>query len=1085
MPNTKKTSSTSEPAIALPKVEIFIKEPIENTKTLEEKKSKENKGLKFEYTFSNQQIHPFDELEWENKPSIISDEKGNIISGQEEVEAPTDWSQLATDIMVSKYFRKAGLPDNKGETSAKQVISRVALTIRQAGEKSNNYFSSTTDADAFERDLTWLLINQAAAFNSPVWFNCGLYQVYGIEGTKDVLYRWNPTTKQAELQKTSYEHPQCSACFIQSIEDDLMSIFELIKDEAKLFKFGSGTGTNFSPLRSSNESLSGGGTSSGLMSFLQVFDRGAGATKSGGITRRAAKMVILNADHPEIFEFVKWKAKEEEKARILIEYGGLPSDFNGEAYHTVSGQNSNNSVRVTDDFMKAVENDEDWHTIERTTGKITNTFKARSLMKEIVHSAWVCADPGLQFDTVINKWHTCKTSGRINASNPCSEYMFLDDSACNLASINLLKFLKEDGSFDIKKYHAAIRILITAMEIIVEFSSYPTAKIAENSYKFRPLGLGYANLGTLLMIWGIPYDSEEGRVVAGALTAILTGQAYKTSAEVAGEIGTFGEYKKNHDSFMEVMNMHRAASYDIPDEYGHSDLITVARQDWNEVVKLGEKNGFRNAQTTVLAPTGTIGLLMDCDTTGVEPAFSLVTFKKLAGGGSVKIINHSVPNTLTKLNYFEDQIKEILEYIIGAGKLLEKSPINETSLREKGITQEDIDKINKALPGAFNIAFAFNKATISEQTLKNLQITSEEMNTPGFNFLKKIGFSNDEIIEANKIICGHMMIEGAPHIKEEDLAVFDCANTNGPEGKRYIEPLGHVKMLAAIQPFISGAISKTVNMPNSCTEEEIQDIYMQSWKLGVKAIAMYRDGSKGSQPLSSKTKETKETTIKTETKIVYMPTRKRLPDERRSITHKFTIGNHEGYITAGLYENGQPGEIFITMSKQGSVISGLVNSFATAISISLQYGVPLKVLVNKFIHSRFEPSGFTHNPQIQIAKSIVDYIFRWLALKFLSAEELQVIGINGDIAPSPEQKTLNLATDAAVPTITKAEDLEEEAMAEATINTESPPSSSTGEAKNFFDTFSDAPACDNCGGIMTRSGTCYKCMNCGSTTGCS
>ncbi len=1078
MANSKTRAEVSERISALPKVEIIIKKESEN-------ENKTNRsGLKFKTSFFKKDVHPFDEIIWEKRNSIIKDEQGNIISKQEDIEVPKFWSQLATDILVSKYFRKAGLPQKKGESSLKQVITRITRSIRKAGEDLDNYFASKEDGDNFEKDLVWLLVNQAVAFNSPVWFNVGLFEEYNITGTNNVLYRWNYETNQAELQETSYKNPQCSACFIQSIDDDLMSIFDLIKNEAKLFKFGSGTGTNFSALRGCQESLSGGGTSSGLMSFLQVFDRGAGATKSGGITRRAAKMVILNVDHPEIFEFVKWKAREEEKARILIEHGNLPSDFNGEAYRTVSGQNSNNSVRVSDDFMQAIEKNQNWHTKKRTNGEIIEEFPAKKLMDEIVHSAWICADPGIQFDTTINKWHTCKDSGRINASNPCSEYMFLDDSACNLASINLIKFIREDNSFDIEKFKHAVRLFITAMEIIVAYSSYPTAKIAENSYKFRPLGLGYANLGALLMIWGIPYDSEQGQLISGALTAIMTGHAYAVSAEIASKIGTFQEFKKNKNSFMEVINMHHQASYNLNEDLGHLDLVLEARRSWDEALELGKKYGYRNSQVTVLAPTGTIGLLMDCDTTGIEPAFSLVSFKKLAGGGSVKIVNQSVPKALNTLGYDKLQTQKIVEYIIGTGNFSDASAINSKTLSEKGIIKSDIENIEKDLKGAFNLNYAFNQSNISKESLKNLDIDSSDLLKNGFNFLNKIGFSEEEINSSNKIICGHLMIEGSPELKNEDLPIFDCANTNGSEGKRFIDPMGHIKIMASTQPFLSGAISKTVNMPNSATEADILEIYMQAWKLGLKAIAIYRDGSKGSQPLSSKSDDVTKQQIKTETKIVYMPTRKRLPEERRSITHKFTIGNHEGYITAGLYSNGQPGEIFLTMSKQGSVIAGLVNSFATAISISLQYGVPLKVLVNKFIHSRFEPSGFTHNPNIQVAKSIVDYIFRWLALKFLSSEDLQIIGINGDIA-SPEQKTLNLEENNQKSKTISIVNLSDETIDNAYTEKVDHIESKNASAKDFFDTLSDAPACDSCGGIMTRSGTCYKCMNCGSTSGCS
>lgn len=1020
-------------------------------------------GLIFKRYFTKEGVHPFSELVFEKRDAKILDEQGNLVFEQKDVEVPQSFSQLATDIMASKYIRKKGVPDTGFETSAKQVVFRVAHTLRQAGEDLGGYFKTKADAQIFEEELTHLLINQKAAFNSPVWFNCGLYHQYGILGTGVNFYY---DTKLGKVKETpnAYEHPQCSACFIQSISDDLMSIFELVKSEAKLFKYGSGTGTNFSPLRSRVETLSGGGTSSGLMSFLEVFDKAAGATKSGGITRRAAKMVILDMDHPEIEEFIDWKAKEERKARILIE-GGLESDFNAEAYKTVSGQNSNNSVRVTDEFMKTYLEGGKWQTRLRTTGKVHQEYEAKYLMDKIAQAAWECADPGMQFDTTVNRWHTSKNTGRIYASNPCSEYMFLNDSACNLASINLVKFLKTDGKFDVPAFKEAVRTLITAMDIIVDFASYPTAKIAQNSHDFRPLGLGYANLGTLLMIWGMPYDSEKGRAVAASITAILNARSYITSSEIAKEKGPFPRYWENQEPFLEVMKMHRDSAYQISQDHAPTYLWKEAKAESDKMVLLGEKYGYRNAQATNIAPTGTIGLLMDCDTTGVEPDFALVKFKKLAGGGYFKIVNQSVPQALGQLGYAKEQIKEIIEFAIGTADLEDAPHINPESLLEKGFTKEEIAKINASLKSSFDLKITFQKGTLGEETLKRLGFGQQEYNDPNFDLLKALGFTEEQIEEANIVICGKGTVEGAPYLKEEHLAVFDCANRCGKYGSRFIEPMGHVKMMAAVQPFISGAISKTVNLPQAATVEEVKNIYLEAWKMGLKAIALYRDGSKSSQPLATSSGDNKPKKEVVE-KIVYRPLRRKLPDERRSLTHKFKIGNHGGFITVGLYEDSTPGEIFITMNKEGSVIAGLVDSFAIAISYALQYGVPLKALVNKFAHTRFEPSGFTSNTQIRVAKSIVDYIFRWLALKFLKREDWEKIGINN--IEQFNNEVLEKWNQV----------ISEEESQPVLVKDKQQPSLS-------LDIQSDAPPCDECGGMMIRNGTCYKCLNCGSTSGCS
>jgi ribonucleoside-diphosphate reductase alpha chain len=1064
-------------------VEVSIK-----TETQPKKNALKKKGLKFNRLLTKPDVHPFDDMEWEKRDSRILDEKGNTVFELLDVEVPKDFSQLATDIAVSKYFRKAGVPETGHEVSFKQLVKRIAHTIRTEGEKIGGYFASEEDAQTFEMELSYLLVHQKAAFNSPVWFNCGLWHEYGIEGQGGAFY-FDPETNQVETTKTAYEKPQCSACFIQKVEDDINSIFDLVKNEAILFKYGSGSGTNFSSVRGRGEKLGGGGTSSGLISFLEVLDRGAGSIKSGGTTRRAAKMVVLDIDHPEIVDFIQWKTKEEEKAKILIEYGGFPSDFNGEAYHTVSGQNSNNSVRVTDEFMNAYLENKDWHTTARTTGEIMETYKARELMDIIAQSAWHSADPGIQFDTTINAWHTCSNTDRIYASNPCSEYMFLDNSACNLASMNLLTFVK-NGKFDVDEYRHATDIFTSAMDIIVSLAAYPTAPIAQNSYDYRPLGLGYANLGTLLMMQGIPYDSEEGRAWSGAISAILNSRAYARSAEIASVTGPFKGYAKNKEPMLNVIQKHRDAAFSIDPYKAPKELIQAAREDSDRMLELGKKYGFKNAQATVIAPTGTIGLLMDCDTTGIEPDFALVKFKKLAGGGFFKIVNQSVPQALKNLGYNEEETKNIIEYAIGTATLNGNTPINRTSLLEKGFSDSDIDKINQELKGAFDIEQAFTKRNISSATLSKIGASSEQMEDFSFKLLEHIGFNSEEINESSKVICGHMTVEGAPLLKDEHLAVFDCANKCGNEGTRFIDPLGHVKMMAAVQPFVSGAISKTVNLPNSATVKDIEDIYVQAWRLGVKAIAMYRDGSKSSQPLSSGTKKEKkkEADVVVETKIEYRPMRRRLPDERQAITHKFSIAGHRGFLTVGLYEDGMPGEIFITMNKEGSVISGLLDGFATSISYALQYGVPLRDLVNKFAHVRFEPSGFTKNQQIPIAKSIFDYIFRWMAIKFLPSKDWAAIGIHVDPEVLNNTSVLDKPADHQEPIVIDDEKQTTLDFKEATPQTNTMEKTQTEVASienKPYDLMGDAPTCDTCGGMMTRSGTCYKCINCGSTSGCS
>jgi ribonucleoside-diphosphate reductase alpha chain len=904
-------------------------------------------GLEFERYFTKDGVDPFDEIDWELRSAVIANERGELVFEQRDVEFPKAWSQQATNIVVSKYFRgQIGTPER--ERSVKQLIGRVVDTIT-AWAREEEYFASEDDLQAFSDELKHLLVYQKGSFNSPVWFNCG-------------------------FEKT----PQCSACFINAVQDTMESILTLAKTEGMLFKFGSGTGSNLSAIRSSREVLAGGGTASGPVSFMKGFDAFAGVIKSGGKTRRAAKMVILNADHPDIVEFINCKVEEEKKAWALID-AGYDGSFTGPAYASVFFQNSNNSVRVTDEFMRAVLDDGEWQTRALTTGEVMDTYKARDLMRQIAEGTWVCGDPGMQFDTTVNDWHTCPNTARINASNPCSEYMFLDDSACNLASINLMKFVGEDGEFQPEAFETACKTFITAQEILVDNASYPTKAIERNSHDYRPLGLGYANLGALLMSRGLPYDSDAGRDYAATITAVMHGAAYAQSARVARDHGgAFPGFEKNREPMLRVMRKHRAALKDIDKTHVPKNLFERAKDIWDECVELGEKHGYRNAQATVLAPTGTIGFMMDCDTTGVEPDIALVKYKKLVGGGLMKIVNGTVPMALEKLGYTVVQINDIIGFI-------------------------------------------------------------------------------DE----------HETIEGAPHLKDKDLPVFDCA-FKATRGERSIHYMGHIKMMGAVQPFISGAISKTVNVPKAATVEEIEQAYIDSWRIGAKAVSIYRDGSKRTQPLN--TSRDKQAVAGAETVGLAQPHRHRLPDERQSLTHKFDIGGHEGYITVGLYEDGQPGELFLTMAKEGSTISGFADAFAQAISYALQYGVPLQDLVDKFSHVRFEPSGMTRNPDIRFAKSIVDYIFRWMAAKFLSPEAQYRAGVNNrEEVTTPEQLTLDVQA------------LAGKAAASTTVTT-----AATGAKSTFaaIQNQEDAPPCSTCGSIMVRSGACYKCSNCGTTSGC-
>ncbi len=882
--------------------------------------------------FTDGARHPFDLVRWELRTARITGNDGAVVFEQTDVEVPEFWSQTATNIVAQKYFH-GRLGTEERESSVRQLIARVVGTIVEWG-RTGGYFADQASEAAFEHELSHLLLHQMVSFNSPVWFNVGIEP-----------------------------RPQCSACFINSVRDSMDSILDLAKTEGMLFKYGSGTGSNLSVLRSSREALAGGGTASGPVSFMRGFDSFAGVIKSGGKTRRAAKMVILNIDHPDVPQFIRCKAEEEKKAHVLIS-AGYPAGFDqeGGAYESIQYQNANHSVRVTDDFMRAVEDDGWWETRAVTTGEVAGRFRARELMHMMAEAAWVCGDPGIQYDTTINRWHTCKSTGRINASNPCSEFMFLDDTSCNLASLNLMHFVDREGSFLTEAFRHAVDITILAQEILVDFSHYPTATIAANSHDYRPLGLGYANLGALLMSEGIPYDSPEGRTFAAAATSLMCGEAYLASARIAEALGPFPGYQANREPMLEVIAMHRDAAHRVPTRGVPLELRRAATEAWDAALEHGRQFGYRNSQVTVLAPTGTIGFMMDCDTTGIEPDLALVKVKRLVGGGTIRIVNQTVPRALAKLGYEEESRTAILKHLESTGT-----------------------------------------------------------------------------------------IEGAPGLKEEHLPVFDCA-FKAVSGTRFISPMGHLRIMGAVQPFLSGAISKTVNVPERTTPEEMEELYVEGWKLGIKSVAVYRDNCKGSQPLAAAGEVSASG---------FQPVRRKLPDERVAITHKFSVEGQEGYVTVGLYEDNKPGELFITMAKEGSTLSGVMDAFATAISLTLQYGVPLEFLVNKFSHVRFEPAGWTNNPQIPYAKSVIDYIFRWLAAKFLAPEEQAAVGVQplfreeGRTLPQPTPQQPSL------------------------------PGLELAEGAQLFVNQADAPPCPTCGMMMVRNGACYKCGNCGTVYGCS
>ena len=1218
--------------------------------------------MRIERCFTKVGESPYEGIEFRLTNSEIRNPDGTTVFKLENVEVPASWSQVAADVLAQKYFRKAGVPSKSravrekdvpqwlwrrvpdedamdsldanekfgSEQSATQVFDRLAGAWTYWGWKGG-YFDAEDDAKAYYDEMRYMLAKQMCAPNSPQWFNTGLHWAYGIDGPSQGHHYVDYRTGKLTRSKSAYEHPQPHACFIQSVQDDLVNengIMDLWVREARLFKYGSGTGTNFSRIRAEGERLSGGGKSSGLMSFLKIGDRAAGAIKSGGTTRRAAKMVVVDIDHPDVESFIDWKVREEQKVASLvtgsklhakhlnaimsvcagssdlgddafdpkknkalrqevkaarkvlipenyvqrviqfakqgytaIEFEAYDTDWDSEAYLTVSGQNANNTVRLTNDFLNAVENGDDWKLMNRGDGSVAKTVNAADLWEKIAHAAWASADPGTQYDTTINEWHTCPNSGRINASNPCSEYMFLDDTACNLASLNLMTFRREDGSFDVARFEHAVRLWTVALEISVLMAQFPSKEIAELSYKFRTLGLGYANIGGLLMASGMGYDSDEGRALCGAITALMTGVAYRTSAEMSAELGAFPGYEENADAMLRVMRNHKNAALGNNIGYEHlsilpvpldtqnctqPDLVEAAGKAWTDAVRLGEENGYRNAQATVIAPTGTIGLVMDCDTTGIEPDFALVKFKKLAGGGYFKIINRTVPEALSNLGYSQDQVDNIIRYAVGCGTLQGAPGINHETLRDKGFDEDDLAKLEGGLAGAFDIKFAFNKWTLGETLCKErLGFTDSQLDDVGFDMLSSLGFSKSDIDAANTYCCGAMTLESAPHLKDEHLPVFDCANPCGKNGKRYLSTDSHIRMMAAAQPFISGAISKTINMPNSATVEECKDAYLLSWRLCLKANALYRDGSKLSQPLSAALLDEDDAedledildappaaaapvvAEKIVERIIEKITeRQKLPHRRKGYTQKAIVGGHKVYLRTGEYEDGSIGEIFIDMHKEGAAFRSLMNNFAIAVSIGLQYGVPLEEFVEAYTFTRFEPSGMVEgNDAIKMATSVLDYIFRELAISYLARDDLAHVQ-PGDMLPDAMGKgekegEMPAEMGAAIEAIQKVashgfvrkstlavypggnggatasagtapsaalEVVEEQAAFSAEVQEEVKLAVDSrleqvrmAKAKGY-----EGDSCGECGNFtLVRNGTCMKCVTCGATSGCS
>ncbi len=1168
--------------------------------------------MKVQRIFSKKGV-PYENLRFVSRHCEIRNTDGSVVFNMDNVMVPEGWSQVATEIIAHKYFRRAGVPlvdeNNKpvldenskqktgSENDSRQVFHRLAGCWRHWGEKFG-YFDSAEDAEAFYDETVYMLAHQMAAPNSPQWFNTGLHFAYGISGPSQGHFYIDPETKKLTASQNAYERPQPHACFIQSVTDDLVNeggIMDLWTKEARLFKYGSGTGSNFSAVRGRGEKLSGGGRSSGLMSFLKIGDAAAGAIKSGGTTRRAAKMVIVNADHPDIEEYINWKMIEEQKVASLvagsklcqkglnrimkacqqkeladdrfnprkneelraaisearshqvpanyidrvihfakqgyseIEFPAYTTEWTSDAYQTVSGQNSNNSVRIANGFMEAVQKDGDWNLINRTNGSITKTLKAKDLWQQISYAAWACADPGIQFDTTINEWHTCPNDGRINASNPCSEYMFLDDTACNLASLNLMKFYNtEKGELDIAQYRHAIRIWTIILEISVLMAQFPSKEIAKRSFDYRTLGLGYANLGTLLMVKGIPYDSPKARALSGALTSILCGDSYAASAEMAKELGAFPRFDANREPMLRVIRNHRRAAYNAkPQEYEGltilpmgieesecpTEFLKAAREAWDKALALGEAHGYRNAQTTVIAPTGTIGIVMDCDTTGVEPDFSLVKFKKLAGGGYFKIINQSVPLALEKLGYTKEQIDPIINYCRGTATLKGSPSINHDTLRAKGFTAEVLVKVENQLLQAFDITFAFNKWSLGEEFLRDsLKISETVYNSPTFNLLKEIGFNEEEIRKANDYCCGTMTLEGAPSLKKEHYPVFDCANKCGRYGTRFIKADAHIDMMAAVQPFISGAISKTINMQHEATIEDVQNAYFKSWGVMLKALALYRDGSKLSQPLNSVAREIFDEIEEVENntghrpqpaqvveKVVYRYLSKRrvLPSRRSGYTQKADVGGHKIYLRTGQFEDGSLGEVFLDMHKEGAAFRSLMNCFAIALSIGLQYGVPLEEFVEAFTFTRFEPNGVVKgHDNIKMATSVIDYIFRELAMNYLgrydlvhiSPEDLRNDSVKKQPAPADfSEEEVVAVRQVAAPSYLDIGGVQVEVTATPTYQTlikdfdTTTEKLKTARLKGY-----EGDACPECGQFtLVRNGSCLKCVTCGATTGCS